>query len=114
MMLKGSLVALITPFRNGEIDEKAFQDFVEWQIAEGTHGLVPCGTTGESPTLSHEEHDRVVALCVEVARRRVPVVAGAGSNSTEEAIRLARHAKKAGADAPLVVTPYYQDRKSVV
>src|SRR3546814_16834668 len=71
MMLKGSLVALITPFRNGEIDEKAFQDFVEWQIAEGTHGLVPCGTTGESPTLSHEEHDRVVALCGEVARRRV-------------------------------------------
>src|SRR3546814_2415729 len=102
MMLKGSLVALITPFRNGEIDEKAFQDFVEWQIAEGTHGLVPCGTTGESPTLSHEEHDRVVALCVEVARRRVPVVAGAGSNSTEEAIRLARHAKQAGADATLV------------
>src|SRR3546814_16406507 len=101
MMLKGSLVALITPFRNGEIDEKAFQDFVEWQIAEGTHGLVPCGTTGESPTLSHEEHDRVVALCVEVARRRVPVVAGAGSNSTEEAIRLARHAKQAGADATL-------------
>ncbi len=107
MQLKGSLAALITPFRDGKVDEKAFQDFVEWQIAEGTHGLVPCGTTGESPTLSHDEHDRVVALCVEAARRRVPVVAGAGSNSTAEAIRLASHAKKVGADAVLVVTPYY-------
>src|SRR5690606_35925390 len=107
MTLKGSLVALITPFKNGKVDEKAFQDFVEWQIAEGTHGLVPCGTTGESPTLSHEEHNRVVELCVEVARGRVPVVAGAGSNSTQEAISLAQHAKKAGADATLVVTPYY-------
>lgn len=107
MMLKGSFVALITPFKDGKLDEKAFQEFVEWQIAEGTHGLVPCGTTGESPTLSHDEHNRVVELCVEVARRRVPVVAGAGSNSTEEAISLARHAKAAGADATLVVTPYY-------
>jgi len=107
MMLKGSLVALITPFKDGRVDEKAFQDFVEWQIAEGTHGLVPCGTTGESPTLTHDEHNRVVELCVEVARGRVPVVAGAGSNSTQEAISLAKHAKAAGADATLVVTPYY-------
>ncbi len=107
MMLKGSLVALITPFKDGRVDEKAFQDFVEWQIAEGTHGLVPCGTTGESPTLTHDEHNRVVELCVEVARGRVPVVAGAGSNSTQEAISLAKHAKTAGADATLVVTPYY-------
>ncbi|WP_354076604.1 4-hydroxy-tetrahydrodipicolinate synthase [Constrictibacter sp. MBR-5] len=106
-MLKGSLVALITPFKDGRVDEKAFQDFVEWQIAEGTHGLVPCGTTGESPTLTHDEHNRVVELCVEVARGRVPVVAGAGSNSTQEAISLAKHAKAAGADATLVVTPYY-------
>jgi 4-hydroxy-tetrahydrodipicolinate synthase len=106
-MLKGSLVALITPFRNGDVDEKAFQSFVDWQIGQGTHGVVPCGTTGESPTLSHAEHKRVVELCVEVARGRVPVVAGSGSNSTEEAIDLTRHAKKAGADAALIVTPYY-------
>ncbi len=106
-MLRGSLVALITPFRNGELDGKAFQSFVDWQIGQGTHGVVPCGTTGESPTLSHAEHKRVVELCVEVAKGRVPVVAGAGSNSTEEAIDLTRHAKKAGADAALIVTPYY-------
>src|SRR5690348_15397694 len=106
-MLKGSLVALITPFRGGTLDEKAFQDFVDWQIEQGTDGVVPCGTTGESPTLSHAEHKRVVELCVEVARGRVPVVAGAGSNSTAEAIDLTRHAKDAGADAALVVTPYY-------
>ena len=106
-MLKGSLVALITPFRGGAIDEKAFQDFVDWQIEQGTEGVVPCGTTGESPTLSHAEHKRVVELCVEVARGRVPVVAGAGSNSTAEAIDLTRHAKEAGADAALIVTPYY-------
>ena len=92
-MFKGSLVALVTPFRDGKVDEKAFQDFVAWQIAEGTHGLVPCGTTGESPTLSHEEHDRVIELCIEVARpTKVPVMAGTGSNSTEEAIRLTKHA----------------------
>jgi len=106
-MFKGSLVALITPFRNGAVDEKKFQDFVDWQIKEGTHAVVPCGTTGESPTLSHAEHKRVVELCVEVAKGRVPVIAGTGSNSTEEAIDFTRHAQKAGADGALVVTPYY-------
>ena len=106
-MIKGSLVALITPFKNGRVDEKAFQSLVEWQVKEGTHGLVPCGTTGESPTLSHEEHRRVVELCIEAAGRRVPVIAGTGSNSTEEAISLTRHAKVAGADAALIVSPYY-------
>jgi len=106
-MFKGSLVALITPFRDGVVDGKAFQEIVSWQIAEGTHGLVPCGTTGESPTLSHDEHKRVVELCLEVAKGKVPVVAGTGSNSTAEAIELTRHAQKAGADAALVVTPYY-------
>jgi 4-hydroxy-tetrahydrodipicolinate synthase len=106
-MFKGSLVALITPFKNGSVDEKRFQQFVDWQIKEGTHGVVPCGTTGESPTLSHDEHKRVVELTVEVAKGRVPVIAGTGSNSTAEAIDFTRHAKKAGADAALVVTPYY-------
>ena len=106
-MFKGSIVALLTPFRDGAVDEKAFQDFVDWQIGQGTDALVPCGTTGESPTLSHAEHKRVVELCIEVAKGRVPVIAGAGSNSTDEAIELTRHAKKAGADAALVVTPYY-------
>ena len=107
-MFKGSMVALITPMRaDGSVDEKAFCDLVEWQIQEGTEGLIPVGTTGESPTLSHAEHKRVVEMCVEVAARRVPVMAGAGSNSTAEAIDFATHAKKAGADATLVVTPYY-------
>ncbi len=106
-MFRGSITALITPFKKGAIDEKAYQDFIEWQIGEGTHGFVPCGTTGESPTLSHDEHNRVIELCVEVAKGRVPVIAGTGSNSTEEAIQLTKHAKKAGADAALVVTPYY-------
>jgi 4-hydroxy-tetrahydrodipicolinate synthase len=106
-MFKGSFVALITPFKNGKVDEAAFQSLVQWQIDEGTDGLVPCGTTGESPTLSHDEHHRVVELCIEVAKGKVPVVAGTGSNSTEEAISLTRHAKKAGANAVLVVTPYY-------
>jgi 4-hydroxy-tetrahydrodipicolinate synthase len=107
-MFKGSLVALLTPMReDGALDEKALERFVDWQIREGTHGLVPVGTTGESPTLSHDEHKRVVEITVEVAKGRVPVIAGAGSNSTSEAIDLARHAKKAGADAVLVVTPYY-------
>jgi len=106
-MFSGSFTALITPFANGKVDEKAFQDLVAWQIEQGTHGLVPCGTTGESPTLSHEEDMRVTALCVEAAKGRVPVVAGTGSNNTAEAIRLTRAAKEAGADAVLVVTPYY-------
>jgi 4-hydroxy-tetrahydrodipicolinate synthase len=107
-MFKGSLVALITPMReDGAVDEKAYASFVDWQIKEGTHGVVPVGTTGESPTLSHAEHKRVVEIAVEVAKGRVPVIAGAGSNSTEEAIDLAKHAKEAGADAILVVTPYY-------
>lgn len=106
-MFKGSFTALITPFKGGKVDEKAYQSLVEWQIREGTHGLVPCGTTGESPTLSHEEHMRVTELCIEVAKGRVPVIAGTGSNSTEEAIALTKHAKSAGADAALMVTPYY-------
>ena len=106
-MFKGSIVALITPFRNGAVDEKSFQGFIEWQINEGTHAVVPCGTTGESPTLSHREHKRVVEACIEAAKGRVPVIAGTGSNSTEEAIDFTRHAKEAGADAALIVNPYY-------
>jgi 4-hydroxy-tetrahydrodipicolinate synthase len=106
-MFSGSICALITPFNDGNVDENAFGNLIDWQIAEGTNGLVPMGTTGESPTLSHDEHKRVVELCIEVADGRVPVIAGAGSNSTAEAIELAEHAKKAGADAALVVTPYY-------
>ncbi len=107
-MFKGSMVALITPMRaDGSVDEKAFCALVDWQIKEGTEGLIPVGTTGESPTLSHAEHKRVVEMCIEVAAGRVPVIAGAGSNSTAEAIDFARHAKHAGADATLVVTPYY-------
>ena len=105
--IKGSLVALITPFHGGKVDEKAFKKLVGWQIRNGTQGLVPCGTTGESPTLSHDEHRHVTELCIEVARGQAAVIAGTGSNSTEEAISLTRHAKKAGADAALVVTPYY-------
>ena len=104
---RGSFTALVTPFRNGALDEKAYRALIEWQIAEGTSGLVPVGTTGESPTLSHEEHHRVVEWCVDQAKGRVAVVAGAGSNSTAEAITLAKHAEEAGADAVLVVTPYY-------
>ena len=104
---KGSITALITPFKDGTVDERAFQRLVEWQIDQGTHGLVPCGTTGESPTLTHDEHRRVVELCVEAAAGRVPVIAGTGSNSTAEAVELTRHAKSAGADGVLVVTPYY-------
>jgi len=106
-MFKGSFAALITPFKNGQVDEEAFRNFVEWQIGEGTDGLVPCGTTGESPTLNHQEHMNVTETCLEVAKGRVPVVAGTGSNSTAEAIELTRHAKEKGADAALVVTPYY-------
>jgi 4-hydroxy-tetrahydrodipicolinate synthase len=106
-MFKGSITALVTPMKNGAIDEEGFGALVEWQIAEGTHGLVPVGTTGESPTLTHDEHKRIVKLCIETARGRVPVIAGAGSNNTAEAIDLARAAEKAGADAVLIVTPYY-------
>ena len=104
---RGSFTAMVTPFKNGSLDERAFRDLVDWQIAEGTNGLVPVGTTGESPTLSHEEHRQVVGWCIAQAKGRVPVIAGAGSNCTAEAIELARHAEKAGADAVLVVTPYY-------
>ena len=107
-MFKGSLVALLTPMRpDGSVDEDAFAAFVDWQIRQGTQGIVPVGTTGESPTLNHDEHRRVVEIAVEVAAGRVPVIAGTGSNSTAEAISLTRHAKEAGADAALVVTPYY-------
>jgi 4-hydroxy-tetrahydrodipicolinate synthase len=105
--LKGSLTALVTPFKNGALDEEALRAHVNWQIESGTDGLVPVGTTGESPTLSHDEHKKVVEWCVEEAKGRVPVVAGAGSNNTAEAVELARHAEEAGADALLVVTPYY-------
>src|SRR5271166_2286797 len=106
-MFKGSFTALITPFDGEEVDYDAFRRLVELQIGAGTHGLVPVGTTGESPTLSHDEHQRVVEVCIEAAKGRVPVIAGAGSNSTKEAIELARHADTAGASAVLVVTPYY-------
>lgn len=106
-MLRGSITALITPMLNGNVDEKAFASFVDWQISEGTHGLVPVGTTGESPTVSHEEHRRVVEIAIEVANKRVPVIAGAGSNSTAEAVELAKFAEKAGADAVLSIVPYY-------
>ena len=106
-MFKGSITALITPFKNGLLDEEALRRLVEWQIAEGTHGLVPTGTTGESPTLNFDEHKRVIDITVEVARKRVPVIAGTGSNSTDEAIELSTHAEKAGADGLLIVNPYY-------
>jgi 4-hydroxy-tetrahydrodipicolinate synthase len=107
-MFRGSFTALVTPFRqDGSLDEKAFAELVEWQIGEGTQGLVPVGTTGESPTLSHAEHRRVVEICVETSKGRVPVMAGAGSNNTAESIELAQYAEKVGADAVLVVTPYY-------
>jgi 4-hydroxy-tetrahydrodipicolinate synthase len=106
-MFKGSITAIVTPFRDGKVDEKAYQALVAWQVAEGSHGIVPCGTTGESPTLSHDEHRRVIELCIEVAKGNLPVIAGTGSNSTDEAIELTRFAKQAGADAALVVAPYY-------
>jgi 4-hydroxy-tetrahydrodipicolinate synthase len=104
---RGSFTALVTPFRDDQLDEEGFRALVEWQIEEGTDGLVPVGTTGESPTLSHDDHHKVVAWCVDQSKGRVPVIAGAGSNSTSEAVALAKHAEKAGADAVLVVTPYY-------
>ncbi len=106
-MFKGSIVALVTPFKNGGVDEKTLQSLVEWHLEQGTDGLVPCGTTGESPTLTEAEHKRVVEISLEVSNGKVPVIAGAGSNSTAHAIELAKFAKKAGANAALVVTPYY-------
>lgn len=106
-MFTGSLVAIVTPFRKGRVDERALAELIEWQIAKGTNGIVPCGTTGESATLSYEEHNRVIELTVEVVNRRVPVIAGTGSNSTEEAIALTKHAKQAGVDGALLITPYY-------
>src|SRR5690554_5407671 len=106
-MFKGSIVALITPFANGSVDEAALRKLVDWHIDQGTHGIVPCGTTGESPTLSHEEHNRVIEIVVEQARGRIPVIAGAGSNSTAEAIAFTKHAQAAGADATLHVAGYY-------
>ena len=105
--LRGSITALVTPFRDGAVDEEAFRSHIDWQIENGTHGLVPVGTTGESPTLTHREHERVVEICVEAAGGRVPVIAGAGSNSTAEAVAFSRHAEAVGADAVLIVTPYY-------
>lgn len=106
-MFRGSITALVTPFRNGKVDEAAFTRFVDWQITEGTHGLVPVGTTGESPTLDYDEHKRVIELTVSTAKKRVPVIAGTGSNSTDEAVELSQYAEKVGADAVLIVTPYY-------
>lgn len=106
-MFKGSITALVTPFADGRVDEGALHDLIEWQIEEGSSGLVPCGTTGESPTLSHAEHRQVVEITIETAKGRVPVIAGAGSNSTDEAIDLVRHAQEAGADGLLIVAPYY-------
>ena len=106
-MFKGSFTALITPFKNGKFDETSFRSLIDFQINSGTHGLVPTGTTGESPTLSHDEHIRIVEVCIEQANNKVPIIAGTGSNSTDEAIYLTKHAEKAGADAALVVTPYY-------
>lgn len=106
-MFSGSLVAIVTPFKHGKFDEKSYSELIEFQIANGTQGIVPCGTTGESATLSHEEHERVVAFTVEVVNRRVPVIAGTGSNATDEAIAFTKHAKQAGADGALLITPYY-------
>jgi len=106
-MFKGALVAIVTPFKNGKVDEKALRDLIEFQIANGTDGIIPCGTTGESPVLSHEEHDRVIEITVKAVNKRVPVIAGTGSNSTDEALRLTKHAYEVGADGALMVAPYY-------
>ncbi|MBD5553572.1 MAG: 4-hydroxy-tetrahydrodipicolinate synthase [Desulfovibrio sp.] len=107
MMFTGAMTALVTPFKDNAIDEESYRSFIEWQIAEGIDGLVPCGTTGESATLSHAEHERAIEICIEQAARRVPVLAGSGSNNTAEAVALTRFAKKAGADGALLITPYY-------
>ena len=106
-MFKGSIVALVTPFKGNEIDENALRDLVDWHISNGTDGIVPVGTTGESPTLNHEEHERVIEIVIDQCKKRIPIIAGTGSNSTTEAINLLKHAENAGADAALVVTPYY-------
>lgn len=106
-MFKGAMVAIVTPFKNGQVDEKALRELIEFQIANGTDGIVPCGTTGESATLSHEEHDRVIEITIDAVKKRVPVIAGTGSNSTAEALRLTKHAYEAGADGALIVCPYY-------
>jgi len=106
-MFEGSIVALVTPFKGDKVDEVSYKKLVDWQIGEGTNGIVPCGTTGESPTLSEKEHEQVIELCVQVVAKRIPVIAGTGSNSTSEAINMTKHAAKVGADAALVVTPYY-------
>ena len=106
-MFKGAIVAIVTPFKNGKVDEETFRELIEFQIENGTDGIVPCGSTGESSTLSHEEHDRVIAIAIDAVKKRVPVIAGTGSNSTEEALRLTRHAYEAGADGALLVCPYY-------
>lgn len=106
-MFRGAMVAIVTPFKGGRLDETALRDLIEFQIANGTHGIIPCGTTGESATLSFQEHERVVEITVEQVNKRVPVIAGSGSNSTDEAIRLTKHAKTAGADGALMISPYY-------
>lgn len=107
MLLQGAFSALVTPFKNGSVDEEAYRELIEWQIEQGINGVVPCGTTGESATLSHEEHEKVIKVCIDQVKGRVPVIAGAGSNNTREAVGLARFAKQAGADAILLITPYY-------
>lgn len=106
-MFRGAITALVTPFKDGKVDEAALRELIEFQIANGIDGLVPCGTTGESPTLSHDEHDRVIEITIDAAKKRVPVIAGTGSNSTTEALRLTRHAYEAGADGALIACPYY-------
>lgn len=107
MQCKGAFTALVTPFSNGILDEEAYRKLIEWQVQSGINGVVPCGTTGESATLSHDEHKKVISICVDQVKKRVPVLAGAGSNNTSEAVELARYAKDAGADGALLITPYY-------
>jgi 4-hydroxy-tetrahydrodipicolinate synthase len=106
-MFKGAIVAIVTPFKNDQVDERALRELIEFQISNGTDGIVPCGTTGESATLTHEEHDRVIEITIDAVKKRVPVIAGTGSNNTSEALRLTKHAYEAGADGALIVCPYY-------